>query len=63
MVRLGEHDLSTPNEARHEDVRVTRAEPHSGYDKNLSINDIAMLYLARDVKFTGKLDNFLLYFT
>lgn len=57
MVRLGEHDLKTENDGRHEDVRVTHGDAHRDYDKVLGINDIAIVYLAKDVKYNGKLIN------
>lgn len=58
MVRLGEHDYRTDTEADHDDVRVVRSVPHSQYDKRLMINDIAILHLARDIHFNGKLHFF-----
>lgn len=63
MVRLGEHDLQTQSDGKHEDVRVTHGDAHETYNKALGINDIAIVYLARDVQYNGnKLINCLLSF-
>lgn len=53
MVRLGEHDLTTDRDGQHEDVRVTRGEAHEIYNKELGINDIAIVYLTRNVQYNG----------
>lgn len=58
MVRLGEHDYASQSGTAREDVRVSRRVPHSQYDSRLMINDIAILHLARDVNFNGKLNIF-----
>lgn len=56
MVRLGEHDYGSYNtDPAVEDVRISRATPHSQYNQRLMINDIAVLSLQRDVKFNGKI--------
>lgn len=52
FVRLGEHDLTRTNEARHMDVKVVRSEPHPQYNRRNGRNDIAILYLERNVPFT-----------
>lgn len=51
-MRLGEHDL-TERDGRHEDVRVIRGVAHESYSKALGINDIAVVYLVREVKYNG----------
>lgn len=53
MVRLGEHDLTTERDGRHEDVRIKYGVPHEHYNKYLGINDIAIVYLAKDVQYNG----------
>lgn len=55
MVRLGEHDLTTQADGKHEDVRVTHGDAHEVYNKELGINDIAIVYLANDVQYNGKI--------
>lgn len=55
MVRLGEHDYESYSDKSAKDVRVARAVPHSQYNPRLMINDIAILHLASDVAFNGKL--------
>lgn len=57
VVRLGEYDLTTESDGLHEDVRVTKRDPHENYNKPLGINDIAIVYLARDVKYNGTSNN------
>lgn len=54
MVRLGEHDLKTESDGKHVDVRVTHGDAHENYSKDLGINDVAMVYLASEVQYTGK---------
>lgn len=58
MVRLGEHLLSASEFAKilfgpHEDIGIARFVIHEEYDEDLWIHDIAMIYLERDVLFTG----------
>uniref|UniRef100_A0A0K8WBX2 CLIP domain-containing serine protease n=1 Tax=Bactrocera latifrons TaxID=174628 RepID=A0A0K8WBX2_BACLA len=50
-VRLGEHDLSTDTETRHEDVNIVRKEAHPQYNRRNGKNDVAVLWLERNVKF------------
>lgn len=38
----------------HKDVRVKNSVPHAEYSGVLDINDIGLVYLARDVIFTGE---------
>lgn len=59
MVRLGEYDFASDSDGEHKDFLVTRTTPHEHYDKSLMINDIAILQLARNVEFNGKLIIFL----
>lgn len=40
-------------DGEHEDIRVSRAEPHKKYNKIFHLNDIGLVYLERDVTFTG----------
>lgn len=53
MVRLGEHDFTATKDAQRQDVRIALAEPHENHDDVLKLNDIAVLHLYHDVKFTG----------
>uniref|UniRef100_A0A1A9WLK5 CLIP domain-containing serine protease n=1 Tax=Glossina brevipalpis TaxID=37001 RepID=A0A1A9WLK5_9MUSC len=55
FVRLGEHDLSTDAEARHVDIPVARRESHPQYNKRNGHSDIAILYLAFNVKFSDSI--------
>lgn len=55
VVRLGEHDTRTTDDGQHKDVRVKNSIPHKEYSGVLDINDIGIVYLARDVIFTGEL--------
>lgn len=54
-VRLGEHDLSTDSEANHIDVPVVKVLRHPQYNRTDGHNDIALLYLDRNVEFTEKI--------
>lgn len=54
LVRLGEHDITSTDDGEVEDVKVVRSLPHENYNKKDGTNDIAMLYLERDVEFTSK---------
>lgn len=56
MVRLGEHDLTTTFDGKHDDIRLTRAVPHAQYNAELMLNDIAILYMNRDVNFNGNVN-------
>jgi len=51
VVRLGEHDLSTHDEAPHEDYGIARMIIHEDYDTKTFYSDIALLELDRDVEF------------
>ena len=53
MVRLGEHDLLTTKDGPHQDIPIARIRAHKAYDNVFWLNDIAMIYLSRDVQFTG----------
>ena len=51
VVRLGEHDLDDPSEGPHEDVAVEEELIHESYSPVSFANDIAILKLARPVRF------------
>lgn len=53
-MRLGEHDVSTTEDGKHEDIGFVAKEKHEQYVKNMGINDIGIIYLKKDVKFNGK---------
>lgn len=54
FARLGEYDLETTDEVPHQDVVIARSVPHKEFDPEMKLNDIAIIYLSRDVKFTGE---------
>lgn len=54
FVRLGEYDISTTKDGKHIDSDIVGAKKHEQYIKNTGINDIAILYLKKDVKFNGE---------
>lgn len=51
LVRLGEYDLSSPNETRALDFRVTEIRIHAGYGPTTYANDIAILKIHRPTIF------------
>lgn len=53
FARLGEHDVRTTRDGQHEDILITRGVPHPQWDKELVVNDVAVLTLQRDVIFSG----------
>jgi len=52
VIRLGEYDLGTTRESRHEDVDVASIVTHPGYRR--SQNDIALVKLSRAVSFSSR---------
>lgn len=56
FVRLGEHNTNTIEDEHRADVQIKRVDIHEDYIKVPKINDIAVVHLARDVEFTGKLN-------
>jgi len=52
VIRLGEYDLATICESRHEDVDVASIVTHPGYRR--SQNDIALVKLSRAVSFSSR---------
>lgn len=50
---MGEHDTRTDKDTKHEDIKITKTKSHDDYDG--LTNDIAMLYLEKDVTFKGEL--------
>ena len=53
FARLGEHDVRAPDDGIRDDVTIIHSERHENYNSNSKVNDIAMLYLERDVEFSG----------
>lgn len=51
-MRLGEHDISSTTDGVVQDIKVIRTERHSNYNRRDGTNDIAILYLERDVDIT-----------
>lgn len=58
-MRLGEYDIETIDDGRHEDIQIAHTEKHEKYNAKKSINDIGILYLVRDIIFNGKTIEFL----
>lgn len=54
---MGEYDTSTEEDGKHIDVPVARAEKYEKYNLITRCNDIAVVLLAEDVEFTGKLES------
>lgn len=54
MARFGEHDISSTTDGDVEDIKVIRSERHPDYNKRDGTNDIAILYLERDVSFSSE---------
>lgn len=59
-VRLGEYDISTTEDGKHETILVDRAVGHKQFRRGVGINDIGIVYLVEDVEFTGELQSVLL---
>lgn len=53
IARFGEHDLRTVSDGMHEDIVIARSKKHPQYNRMLNTNDVAIITLSRDVKFTG----------
>lgn len=53
VVRLGEHKIGSTIYGPHKDIAIALILSHDNFDGVLWINDIAMIYLERDVEFTG----------
>lgn len=54
-MRLGEFDTRITSDGEHQDIAVVDEEPHEDFSMKWQINDIAIVYLERDVVFNGKL--------
>lgn len=57
-MRLGEHDLGK-SDGQHQDYDVCYIDKHEKYLDSLSVNDISIVTLTKDVKFNGKMIFFL----
>lgn len=53
FVRLGENDNAKLSDGYHEDVEVDHYVVHPGYRPDSRPHDIAILFLKRDVDFSG----------
>lgn len=53
FIRLGAHDI--PKDKNYVDINIDRIEKHEHFEPTTKINDIAIVYLSRDVEFTGLL--------
>lgn len=56
IVRLGEHDISESRNENRIDMPIKRVDVHENYDRRTELNDIAIVHLLHDVKFTGKFE-------
>lgn len=57
-MRLGEHDISSTTDGVVQDVKVIRTEKHPSYNRRDGTNDLAILYLERDVDINCESFNF-----
>lgn len=55
FARLGEWDYNTDSDGPHQDIKIADHEVHEAYNTTIKIHDIAIIYLERDVDFTGEL--------
>lgn len=53
-VRLGEYDISTTDDGKHETIRVDHAVKHKQFRYGGGIHDIALVFMVEDVEFTGE---------
>lgn len=53
FARLGEHDFLSTTDGEHQDIKVIGMEKHDKLNERTGANDIGILYLERDVEFTG----------
>lgn len=53
FARLGEFNSKEVLDGKHISVDIVRHEIHESWNEHLMINDIAIVYLAHDVTFTG----------
>lgn len=54
---MGEHNTTTTADGEHQDIPVAHHESHDGFSWRFKNNDIAIVFLARDVTFNGKWKN------
>lgn len=54
LARLGEYDIRTENDGKHEDILIADSKGHPEYDAWYTVNDIGIVYLKHDVVFNGK---------
>lgn len=50
---MGEFNSNEVLDGKYVDIDIVRQESHENWNADLLINDIAIVYLARDVIFTG----------
>lgn len=55
FVRLGEHNVRTTSDGMHNDIPIKLIKIHEKYNGNKRPHDIAIVYLAHDVDFSGNL--------
>lgn len=59
---MGEYDTSTTDDGEHQDIKISKVQPHEDFEPELFLNDIAILNLEREVVFNGKVHGFLSFF-
>lgn len=52
---MGEHDVRTETDGPHVDILIVSKEPHPHYDKDMLINDVAVLTMELDVIFNDRI--------
>lgn len=53
FARVGEHDVRTTRDGEHEDILIAGKKQHPQWNKDLVVNDVAIINLQRDVTFNG----------
>ncbi|XP_043225296.1 transmembrane protease serine 9-like [Amphibalanus amphitrite] len=55
LIRLGDYDVSTPFEAKHETYKVARIVRHKGFSEKTLHTDIALITLSKPVKYKSNI--------
>lgn len=51
---MGEHDINAESDGMVDDIEIAGVKIHYDFDEKTGENDIAIITLARDVKFSGE---------
>lgn len=54
---MGEHDVSATDDGTFQDIEVDHAVEHPEWEETFKTNDIGIVYLERDVEFTGEFES------